>query len=342
MPSGNLTMQQMVARQVDLGTYAGPSFIIGHDKGGLVAHRADRDMSARPRSIVARKDLGLTKVEQLKGLKIANQTGSSVGNIFVDSDRAGGRPQEGRLPGSAHGRQQHGRRHGRQDRGRHGQRRALQRDRRVAEGIGTIDHGLLGASTRCRCSWRRRPISSTRARTPSSPISRPGWRSARDFKDNPDKVADVIYAFFTSKGYNMSRDTFAQGARPRRGRSRLPVRPRALPAAARRGAAAEKKISAIPDWKKALRPDLVGEGERVARSIVDCRPSPAQRDPAWHRIARPRRFVLTLARSGGSRHAERAPVIRLRGARIASSRPSRLPRRNALKLRPHFRAWRVE
>src|SRR5262245_10431440 len=32
-PSGNLTMQQMVARQVDLGTYAGPSFVLGHDKG---------------------------------------------------------------------------------------------------------------------------------------------------------------------------------------------------------------------------------------------------------------------------------------------------------------------
>src|SRR5262245_7093372 len=30
--SGNLTMQQMVARQVDMGTYAAQSFIIGHDK----------------------------------------------------------------------------------------------------------------------------------------------------------------------------------------------------------------------------------------------------------------------------------------------------------------------
>src|SRR5262245_46918079 len=37
VPSGNLTMQQMVARQVDLGTYAGQSFVIGHDKGKLVA-----------------------------------------------------------------------------------------------------------------------------------------------------------------------------------------------------------------------------------------------------------------------------------------------------------------
>src|SRR6201981_1563013 len=37
VPSGNLTMQQMVARQVDLGTYAGKSFIIGNHKGGLIA-----------------------------------------------------------------------------------------------------------------------------------------------------------------------------------------------------------------------------------------------------------------------------------------------------------------
>src|SRR5689334_661033 len=37
VPSGNLTMQQMVARQVDLGTYARPAFMIGQDKGGRVA-----------------------------------------------------------------------------------------------------------------------------------------------------------------------------------------------------------------------------------------------------------------------------------------------------------------
>ena len=37
VPSGNITMQQMVGRQVDLGTYAGPSFLIGHARGQLVA-----------------------------------------------------------------------------------------------------------------------------------------------------------------------------------------------------------------------------------------------------------------------------------------------------------------
>src|SRR5499426_509413 len=83
VPSGNLTMQQMVARQVDLGTYAGPSFILGHDKGGMVGI-AVIEQVGRTTRIMARKDLGLTQIEQLKGLKIANQTGSSIGNIFVD------------------------------------------------------------------------------------------------------------------------------------------------------------------------------------------------------------------------------------------------------------------
>src|SRR5205814_5385190 len=83
VPSGNLTMQQMVARQVDMGTYARPSLILGHDKGGLIAI-AQIEHVGKTASVLVRKDLGLTKIEQLKGLKVANQTGSSVGNIFVD------------------------------------------------------------------------------------------------------------------------------------------------------------------------------------------------------------------------------------------------------------------
>src|SRR5881398_552207 len=83
VPSGNLTMQQMVARQVDLGTYAGPSFIIGHDKGGLIGIAVIENVG-KTASVMVRKDLNITKISELKGLKIANQTGSSVGNIFVD------------------------------------------------------------------------------------------------------------------------------------------------------------------------------------------------------------------------------------------------------------------
>src|SRR5262249_31007000 len=81
--SGNITMQQMVARQVDMGTYAVQSFIIGHDKGGLVAI-AQIEYVGKTAQIVTRKDLNITKVEDLKGRKVANQTGSSIGNVFVD------------------------------------------------------------------------------------------------------------------------------------------------------------------------------------------------------------------------------------------------------------------
>src|SRR5262245_62913297 len=83
VPSGNLTMQQMVARQVDLGTYAGPSFIIGHDKGGLIGVAVIEHVG-KTASVMVRKDLNITKISELKGRKLANKTDSSVGNIFVD------------------------------------------------------------------------------------------------------------------------------------------------------------------------------------------------------------------------------------------------------------------
>src|SRR5262249_24285180 len=54
--SGNLTMQQMVARQVDMGTYAGSSFAIAHDKGGLVAI-AMIEYVGKTARVMARKDL---------------------------------------------------------------------------------------------------------------------------------------------------------------------------------------------------------------------------------------------------------------------------------------------
>ena len=55
---------------------------------------------------------------------------------------------------------------------------------------------------------------------------------ARDFKENPDKVADVIYGFYTSKGYTMSQETFRKALATRRREPGLPDRPRALHAAA--------------------------------------------------------------------------------------------------------------
>jgi NitT/TauT family transport system substrate-binding protein len=253
VPSGNLTMQQMVARQVDLGTYAGPSFVIGHDKGGLVAI-AQIEYVGKTAQIVTRKDLNITKVEQLKGLKVANQTGSSVGNIFVDivAAKAGlkkGDFQEVRM-----------------DVNNMVAAMAAKtvdamvnvepyNELAVAEGIGTSIMDFSG--------FDRMPV--FMAATPDFVDKSPDtvvaylkcWQEvARDFKDNSGKVADVIYAFFTSKGYNMSRETFAKAL------ARVEVAPGFPPDLApglQKDAEVllrEKKISAIPDWKKALRPDL--------------------------------------------------------------------------------------
>jgi len=251
--SGNITMQQMVARQVDMGTYAAQSFIIGHDKGQLVAI-AQIEYVGKTAQIVTRKDLNITKVEQLRGHKVANQVGSSVGNIFTDiiSPNAGlkkGDFQEIRM-----------------DVNNMVAAMAAKtvdamvnvepyNEIAVAEGIGV---SILDFS-----SVDRMPV--FMAATPEFVQKNPdtviaylkAWQEVgRDFKSNPAKVADVIHLFFTSKGFTMSRDTFNKAM------ARVEVSPgfpSGLQGQLQKDAEIllrEKKIAAIPDWSKALRPDL--------------------------------------------------------------------------------------
>ena len=68
-------------------------------------------------------------------------------------------------------------------------------------------------------------------------------RCREDFKEQPNKVADVIYSFYTSKGYKMSPDTFAKALGARRGQSRLPADLERLHAGAAAGAAARRRRS---------------------------------------------------------------------------------------------------
>jgi NitT/TauT family transport system substrate-binding protein len=254
VPSGNLTMQQMVARQVDLGTYAGPSFIIGHDKGGLIGIAVIEHVG-RTAALVARKDLKITKVGDLRGMKVANQVGSSVGNIFVDQIMPSGGLKKGDY-----------------------QEVRMNVNDMVAalvsktvdaminiepynaiaegEGIGHVVTDLSGVD--------KLPV--FMAATPDFVQKSPdaivaylkAWLEvARDFKEQPKKVAEVIHSFFTSKGYKMSIDTFTQAL------SKVDVDPgfpSDLAPYMRHHAdvlLAEKKISAVPDWAKALRPDFM-------------------------------------------------------------------------------------
>jgi ABC-type nitrate/sulfonate/bicarbonate transport system substrate-binding protein len=260
VPSGNLTMQQMVARQVDLGTYAGPSFILGHDKGGIVGIAVIEHVGRTVR-IMARKELGLKRVEQLRGLKVANQTGSSVGNIFVD--------QIGPAAGLK--------------RGDYQEVRMNVNDMVAALAAKTVDAMVNvepynaiaeadGIATAIMDFWNVDKMPVFMAATPDLVANRPdavvsylrAWLDvARDFKERPNAVADAIYAFFTGKGYSMSQETF------RKAMATVDVDP-AFPSDLRpymQGHAEvllkEKKIAAIPDWSKALRPDFLERARKA-------------------------------------------------------------------------------
>jgi ABC-type nitrate/sulfonate/bicarbonate transport system substrate-binding protein len=254
VPSGNLTMQQMVARQVDLGTYAGPSFIIGHDKGGLVGVAVIEHVG-KTAGVMVRKDLNITKVGELKGLKVANQTGSSVGNIFVDqiAPAAGlkkGDYQEVRMDVN--------------------NMIAAMSAKTVDAMINVEPYNAIaeadGLAVKIMNYWDVDKMPVFMAATPDFVQKSPdtviaylkAWLEvARDFKDSPGKVADSIYGFYTSKGYTMSQDTF------RKALSTVDVEP-SFPADLKpymqeqaEILLKEKKISAIPEWSKALRPDFM-------------------------------------------------------------------------------------
>jgi NitT/TauT family transport system substrate-binding protein len=254
VPSGNLTMQQMVARQVDLGTYAGQSFIIGHAKGGLVAIAQIENVGKTAR-IVTRKDLNITKVEELKGRKIANQTGSSIGNVFVDTIA----PQHGLHKGD------------------YQEVRMDVNNMVAALAANTVDamvnvepYNVIavdqGIGTDLMDFSSVDPMPVFMAATPDFVAQKPdtivaylkAWLDvADDFKNNPKKVADVIYTFFTDKGYTLSVDTFAKAL------ARVEVHP-GFPSDLQpymqeqaEILLKDKRIDAIPDWSKALRPDFM-------------------------------------------------------------------------------------
>ncbi len=254
VPSGNLTMQQMVARQVDLGTYAGPSFILGHDKGGLVGIAVIAHVGRTTR-VMARKDLGLSRIEELKGLKVANQTGSSVGNIFVDQIA----PAAGLKKGD------------------YQEVRMDVNNMVAAMAAKTVDamvnvepyNAIAEADGLATTLMDYREVDKMPVFMAATPefVAKSAeaivaylkaWLEvARDFKDNPNKVADTIYGFYAGKGYSMSPETF------RKALATVDVEP-GFPADLQpylqRHAEVllkEKKISALPDWSKALRREFM-------------------------------------------------------------------------------------
>jgi ABC-type nitrate/sulfonate/bicarbonate transport system substrate-binding protein len=258
VPSGNLTMQQMVARQVDLGTYAGQSLIIGNARGGLLAVALIERVGKTAR-VMARKDLGITKVAELRGRKVANQTGSSVGNVFVDTiaPNAGlrkGDYQEVRMDVN--------------------NMVAALASKTVDAMVNVEPYNEIAEVEGLAVSLVDfsgvDPMPVFMAATPDfvqkSPDTLVAYLKAwldvgRDFKEKPQKVAEVMYGFYTDKGYTMSLDTFQKAL------ARVEVDP-GFPGdlAPYMQAQAQillqaKLIPAIPDWRKVLRPEFMQKAQ---------------------------------------------------------------------------------
>jgi len=254
VPSGNLTMQQMVARQVDLGTYAGQSFVTGHDKGGLVAI-AQIEKVGKTSRVMARKELKITKVADLKGLKIGNQVGSSIGNTFVDIIA----PQAGLKKGDY------------QEVKMDVNEMVAAAAAKAIDAFVTVDPYCSiaeaeGIATTVVTLYDYDPMPVYMAATPEFIDKNPqavveylkSWLEVgKEFKQNPSKVADVIYGFFTSKGYTMSRPTFGKAMANVEVDIGFPADARPYLQQIAEGLLKEKKISAIPDWSKALRPQFM-------------------------------------------------------------------------------------
>jgi len=73
----------------------------------------------------------------------------------------------------------------------------------------------------------------------------------------PPATTDAIYAFYTSKGYSLSQDTFRKAMATVNVEPGFPGDLAPYMQEQAEILLKEKKIAAIPDWSKALRPDFM-------------------------------------------------------------------------------------
>ena len=226
----------------------------GHDKGGLVAI-AQIEKVGKTARVMARKELKITKVADLKGLKVGNQVGSSTGNTFVDiiAPRAELKKEDY-------------------------QEIKMDVNEMVAAAAAKAIDAFVSVDPYCTIAeaegiattvvslYDYDPMPVFMAATPEFVEKNPqvvveylrAWLDVgKDFKQNPAKVADVIYGFFTSKGYKMSRETFSKAMANVEVDVGFPTDVRTYLQQIAEGLLKEKKISAVPDWNKALRPQFM-------------------------------------------------------------------------------------
>jgi ABC-type nitrate/sulfonate/bicarbonate transport system substrate-binding protein len=253
-PVGRQTRDAMVAGRIDFGTFAVPTFILGAEKGDLVAV-ALAGNAGKTVHVLVRPDAPYQSVAELRGTKIATGIGSSTDAVF----RSRVAPKFGLAAGS------------------YEPVNTLEPDKVAALVAKQVEASVStepfvsvaeeqGLARSIVSFETYDPIPVVLAAGPGVAEKRRdatvqflrGWvATARIFRDEPQRAADVMTEVLSERGYKVTPSVV------RRALGRFDVKVeigpefRAYAVAEAEGLLRTGRIRSMPDWDKALRPDLL-------------------------------------------------------------------------------------
>jgi ABC-type nitrate/sulfonate/bicarbonate transport system substrate-binding protein len=258
-PVGRQTRDAMVAGHVDFGTFAVPTFLLGADKGGLVAV-ALAGNAGKTVHVLVRPDSPIRSVADLKGKRIATGTGSSTDEVFRTRVAAKFGLSEGHYEPI----------------------NTLEPDKvgvlvakQVEASVSTEPFIAIAEEqglARSLLSFETYdPMPVVLAAGPGVPEKRRdaavqflrGWiATARIFQEQPQRAAEIMTEVLNERGYKVTPSVVSKSL----GRFDIQVDMgpdfRTYAVAEAESLLKAGKIKAMPDWGKTLRPDLLEQAKK--------------------------------------------------------------------------------
>ena len=257
--AGRQIRDAMVAGQIDMGTFGADTFIIGANKGNLVAI-AVLAHAGRTAHIIVRPDSDITSVADLKGKTVAGILGGSIFTIFeTRMAPRNGLPKGSYRPVNVLGPDQLS-------------ALATKQVHAVAAVEPYVSIGEEQVIARSIASYETvdltpfllcaRPEFVDRNRPATVAFLRGWMAAARVMQTEPDRAAAIMLAAYREQGYDLNKTTMARAL------GRLEVRTDFAPelhaylTQEAQELLRDKKIGAIPDWEKALRGEFLAEAKK--------------------------------------------------------------------------------
>jgi NitT/TauT family transport system substrate-binding protein len=258
-PVGRQTRDAMVAGRIDFGTFAVPTFVLGAEKGDLVAV-ALAGHAGKTVHVLVRPDSPYRSVAELRGKRIATGVGSSTDAVFQSRVA----PRFGLGPGS------------------YEPVNTLDPDkvaalvaRQVEASVSTepfISIGEEQGLVRSIVSFEAYdPIPVVLAAGPGVVDRRRaatvqflrGWlAAARIFREEPQRAAGIMTEVLNDRGYQVTPSVVGRALGRFDVRVDMTPELRAYTVAEAEGLLKAGRIKALPDWDKAFRRDLLEQAMR--------------------------------------------------------------------------------